>query len=139
MNKHHLADREGDDALMARVRSYELAAKMQLAVPEVMKFQDETEGTKRLYGLDVAATDIESRSRYFASEMSVLGWNGTGGFSPPTDAQAASVPRASSPCFPGPTISRPSPRLTGVGPRTAGGADPSPRRAGPGGRPARAN
>ena len=33
MNDRHLDARGGDDALAARVRSYELAAKMQLAVP----------------------------------------------------------------------------------------------------------
>ena len=33
MNRRHLEDRGGDDALSARIRSYELAARMQLAVP----------------------------------------------------------------------------------------------------------
>ena len=42
----------GDDALQARIKSYELAFRMQTAVPEVIRFADETEGTKRLYGLD---------------------------------------------------------------------------------------
>ncbi len=35
MNQHHLRDHENDDVLSARVRGYELAARMQLAVPEV--------------------------------------------------------------------------------------------------------
>jgi hypothetical protein len=46
----------GDDALRARIRSYELAARMQLAVPEVVRFQDETAATRALYGLDQDTT-----------------------------------------------------------------------------------
>jgi hypothetical protein len=41
-----------DPALAARVQSYELAFRMQRSLPEVLNFQDETEETKRLYGLD---------------------------------------------------------------------------------------
>ncbi|MFX6067073.1 DUF1501 domain-containing protein, partial [Acinetobacter baumannii] len=35
LNQKHLDDRGGNDLLAARLRSYELAAKMQLAVPVV--------------------------------------------------------------------------------------------------------
>ena len=42
--------RVADDALVARVRSYELAAKMQLAVPEVTDLDGETAATHALYG-----------------------------------------------------------------------------------------
>jgi hypothetical protein len=41
-----------DPDLRARIRSYELAAGMQTAVPEIMNFEDETEETQSLYGLD---------------------------------------------------------------------------------------
>ncbi len=41
-----------DPALAARVQSYELAFRMQKSLPEVLNFKDETEETKRLYGLD---------------------------------------------------------------------------------------
>ena len=41
-----------DPKLRARVKSYELAFRMQTAVPEVLRFQDEDESTRRLYGLD---------------------------------------------------------------------------------------
>jgi hypothetical protein len=41
-----------DSALAARVRSYELAARMQLTVPEAVDVAGETEETHRLYGLD---------------------------------------------------------------------------------------
>lgn len=52
MNERHLAQRGVDDVLMARVRSYELAAKMQLAVPQVTAIDGETAATFAMYGLD---------------------------------------------------------------------------------------
>jgi len=52
MNERHLASRGADDALAARVRSYELAAKMQLAVPQVTNLDGETAATHALYGFD---------------------------------------------------------------------------------------
>jgi hypothetical protein len=52
MNRHHLAEHPGGDALAARVRSYRLAARMQLAVPEVTDLAGETAATHALYGLD---------------------------------------------------------------------------------------
>jgi len=45
-----------DAALLARIKSYELAFRMQMAVPEVMDFNAETAATKRLYGFDDNAT-----------------------------------------------------------------------------------
>ena len=42
-----------DPATAARIASYELAFKMQRSVPEVVDFADETEETKKLYGLDL--------------------------------------------------------------------------------------
>ncbi|HLU50296.1 MAG TPA: DUF1501 domain-containing protein, partial [Planctomycetota bacterium] len=41
-----------DPALRARIKSYELAFGMQMAVPEVLDLSGETEETKALYGLD---------------------------------------------------------------------------------------
>ena len=52
LNQTHQAQRPGDDALAARIRSYELAARMQLAVPEVADLNRETRETHALYGLD---------------------------------------------------------------------------------------
>ncbi|PQO38833.1 DUF1501 domain-containing protein [Blastopirellula marina] len=45
-----------DDALAARIRSYELAYRMQTAVPEVVQFTEETQETLDLYGVDQAET-----------------------------------------------------------------------------------
>ena len=41
-----------DPMLRARIKSYELAFRMQTAVPEAVRFDEEAEETKRLYGLD---------------------------------------------------------------------------------------
>jgi hypothetical protein len=51
INQRHLDVSGENDALTARIRSYELAAKMQLAVPEVTALDRETRETHELYGL----------------------------------------------------------------------------------------
>lgn len=46
-----------DDATLdARIKSYELAFRMQTAVPDVIRFDGETQATKKLYGLDQKET-----------------------------------------------------------------------------------
>ncbi|MFT5031273.1 MAG: hypothetical protein ACI9VS_003738, partial [Candidatus Binatia bacterium] len=45
-----------DPLLRARIKSYELAFRMQMAVPEVVRMQGETEATKTLYGVDQKET-----------------------------------------------------------------------------------
>ena len=55
-NKHHDKTKI-DDLLEARIRSYELAAKMQLSVPEVTDLSVETEQTKEMYGIGKELTD----------------------------------------------------------------------------------
>jgi hypothetical protein len=42
----------GDSALEARIKSYELAFRMQTSVPGVVNFEAETEATRKLYGFD---------------------------------------------------------------------------------------
>lgn len=41
-----------DETIRARMKSYELAFRMQTAVPDVVRFDDETPETQQLYGLD---------------------------------------------------------------------------------------
>jgi hypothetical protein len=53
LNDRHLRERGESDVLAARIRSYELAAKMQLAVPQVADLNRETAATHELYGLNV--------------------------------------------------------------------------------------
>jgi hypothetical protein len=45
-----------DEALRARIRAYELAYRMQMAVPEALDLASETKETQALYGLDNAVT-----------------------------------------------------------------------------------
>ncbi|MDB5332558.1 MAG: hypothetical protein JWP03_3709 [Phycisphaerales bacterium] len=45
-----------DPALRARIKSYELAFRMQTAVPEVVRFDEESPATQQLYGLDKDVT-----------------------------------------------------------------------------------
>ena len=60
MNREHAATRGGDDRLDARIRSYELAAKMQLAAPEALDITKETKETLSLYGLDRGRTKFDA-------------------------------------------------------------------------------
>jgi hypothetical protein len=45
-----------DPSLRARIRSYELAARMQTAVPETLSLERETQATQKLYGMDNPTT-----------------------------------------------------------------------------------
>jgi hypothetical protein len=52
MNERHLESRNHDSELSARIASYELAFRMQMAAPEATDVSSESEATKKLYGLD---------------------------------------------------------------------------------------
>jgi hypothetical protein len=52
LNGTHLRKHAGNAELEARLQHYELAAKMQTAVPDVLDISKETEETKKLYGID---------------------------------------------------------------------------------------
>jgi hypothetical protein len=52
LNRLRAVEYPDDSALRARIKAYELAFRMQTSIPEVLKFSDETEETKKLYGLD---------------------------------------------------------------------------------------
>lgn len=56
LNRLSALEHPDDPALAARMRSYELAFRMQMAVPGVVDFQAETEMTRRMYGLDNQVT-----------------------------------------------------------------------------------
>lgn len=56
LNERHLQQVGADENLVARLRSYELAAQMQLSVPEVSNLSGETAATRQLYGLDQEIT-----------------------------------------------------------------------------------
>ena len=52
LNRSHATTREEDQRLDARIKSYELAAKMQLAAPEALDLKTEPAHVMKLYGLD---------------------------------------------------------------------------------------
>lgn len=52
LNRRHMQSRAANELLDARQRSYELAARMQLAMPKVAELGAETAATHSLYGLD---------------------------------------------------------------------------------------
>jgi hypothetical protein len=70
LNDRHAASRGGgDDVLAARTRSYELAARMQLAVPSVAHLESETRETQSSYGIGLAQTDDFGRGCLLARRL----------------------------------------------------------------------
>lgn len=71
LNQSYSRQRPGDSRLEARLRSYELAAKMQLSAPGVFDLAGETEATMKMYGLDnpgatyPAEINIPEEAEYF--------------------------------------------------------------------------
>lgn len=57
LNARHLAEREFDGELSARVNAYELAFRMQSAAPDLVDLRGETAGTLKLYGIGEKETD----------------------------------------------------------------------------------
>src|SRR5262249_6101758 len=56
LNEIWARDKQEDDELDARVRSYELAYQMQSAAPEAVDLSKESEATRELYGMNDEAT-----------------------------------------------------------------------------------
>lgn len=63
----------GDSNLEARIKSYELAFRMQTAVPEVLDFKTESEETRKLYGLDQPETKTFGQQLLAARRFSERG------------------------------------------------------------------
>lgn len=62
LNREHLALREGDSRLDARIQSYEMAAKLQISAPDVLDLRGESALTRKLYGLDNPITEDFGRN-----------------------------------------------------------------------------
>lgn len=62
-----------DEQLRARIKSYELAFRMQTAVPEALDMARETAETQRLYGIDNPATAIYGRRLLAARRLAERG------------------------------------------------------------------
>lgn len=57
LNRRHLERRDFDGELLARIEAYELAYRMQSTAPDIVGLEDESESTKRLYGIGEKDTD----------------------------------------------------------------------------------
>ena len=69
MDRRHLAAREGDSTLEARIAAYELAFRMQANAPEAVDLSKESEATKKLYGIDEPFTDDFGRKCLLARRL----------------------------------------------------------------------
>ena len=86
LNDLHLKDQEEGqrDPLVARIRSYEMAARMQSAVPKVMDLDSEPAHIRELYGLDrkecadVARNCLSARRLIESGVRTVQIWTGDG-------------------------------------------------------------
>ncbi len=69
MNREYAQASPGDTAFAARLRSYELAARMQASIPEAAGLDTESPATRALYGLDDPATKGFGRNCLMARRL----------------------------------------------------------------------
>ena len=72
-NRQHLATRQTDAQLQARIEAFELAFRMQMTAPQVLDTQQETAATKQLYGIGQPTTDDFGYQCLLARRMSEAG------------------------------------------------------------------
>jgi uncharacterized protein (DUF1501 family) len=66
LNRHHLERFPGDSELAARISSYELAARMQLSVPEVADISSEPAHILKMYGADQSGDPVKDLKAAYA-------------------------------------------------------------------------
>ncbi len=66
LNQHHLKRYPGDTELAARISSYELAARMQLSVPDVSDINSEPAHILKMYGADDAGDSVRDLKAAYA-------------------------------------------------------------------------
>jgi hypothetical protein len=69
LNRAHTEEHPEQSELEARIRSYELAFRMQAEAPEAVDLAQETEATRRLYGLDDKTTATFGRQCLLARRL----------------------------------------------------------------------
>jgi hypothetical protein len=57
LNREHADQRPGETELEARIQSFELAARMQVAAKEALDIAQESEATRKMYGIDQKETE----------------------------------------------------------------------------------
>ncbi len=73
LNSLHAAARPGDDRLEARVRSYELAAAMQLSATDALDVSREPEHIRKLYGLAPEGPGVDDTTINMKAETEFFG------------------------------------------------------------------
>ncbi len=92
LNQKHWERNPADLELAARIASYELAYRMQSQAPEAIDVTQESEPTRRLYGLDQKVTEYFGRQCLMARRLVERGvrfvqiYSGGGNFGPTWDA-----------------------------------------------------
>jgi hypothetical protein len=69
LNRHFATQNPGDSEINARLNSYELAWRMQSAAPEAVELSNESEATRKLYGLDRKETEKFGRNLLLARRL----------------------------------------------------------------------
>jgi Protein of unknown function (DUF1501) len=69
LNRRYATERPDDDALAARIASYELAFRMQAQAPQAVDLSRESEETHELYGLNDDATALNGRNCLLARRL----------------------------------------------------------------------
>ena len=69
LNREHLAQREGEPDLLARINSFELAFRMQMEATDLADFSNESKETLALYGMDKDASKNIGRKCLMARRL----------------------------------------------------------------------
>lgn len=69
INRRHMRDRREQTELEARIKSYELAFRMQSSAPEAIDLAQETAATKNMYGMDASETSVFGRQCLLARRL----------------------------------------------------------------------
>lgn len=69
LNRSHLARQPGNSELESRITNFEIAARMQTTVPDVLDLSSETAATREMYGLDDPATEEYGRRCLLARRL----------------------------------------------------------------------
>jgi hypothetical protein len=73
LNETHMAEREEDSRLSARIESFELAFRMQMQAPEAFDVSRESAVTRKLYGIGESTTDIFGKQCLMARRLTERG------------------------------------------------------------------
>ena len=73
LNQLNAEEYPGDQALLARIRNYQLAFRMQSAVPAALQLEEESASTRALYGIDEKITEPFGRQLLAARRLAERG------------------------------------------------------------------